>query len=82
MPRSSHDPAHRLHNLSNALKRLGYATQRRIKLYGQELRLVGDPIVMTDSVVFIDAIEAKTGSSMRVRIPLNVVNMAQAQVAA
>jgi len=82
VPHSRHDPAHRFHNLSNALKRLGYATQGRIKLYGQEFQVVGDPIVMTDSLVFIDAIDAKTGSAMRVRIPLNVVNMAQAQVAA
>ena len=33
-------------------------------------------------VVFVDAIEAKTGSAMRVRIPLNVVNIAHVQVAA
>jgi len=75
---SNHDPA----QLSNTLKRLGYANQNHIKLYGQEFRLVDDPIVMTDSLVFVDAIETKTGRAMRVRIPLNVVNMAHAQVAA
>jgi len=78
MQHSSPDPA----QLSNTLKRLGYANQKHIKLYGQEFQLVGDPIVMTDSLVFVDAIAAKTGSAMRVRIPLNIVNMAQAQVAA
>ena len=76
------DPPSRFHVLSNTLKRLGYANESRIKPYGQEFRLVDDPVVMTDSLVFVDAVETKTGRAMRLRIPINIVNMAHAQVAA
>ena len=82
MRQTSYDPASRLQALSKTLKRLGYANESRIKLYGQEFRLVNDPVVMTDSLVFVDAVETRTGRLMRLRIPMNIVNMAQAQVAA
>jgi len=82
MQQIRYDPASRFHVLSNTLKRLGYANESRIKFYGQEFRLVDDPVVMTDSLVFVDAVETKTGRAMRLRIPINIVNMAHAQVAA
>jgi hypothetical protein len=77
-----YDPASRFHVLSNTLKRLGYANDDRIKLYGKEFRLLDDPVVMTDSLVFVDAVETQSGRAMRLRIPINIVNMAHAQIAA
>ena len=44
--------------------------------------IYSDPIVMTDSLVFVDAIEAKTGNAMRVGIPVKVINMADVKVVA
>jgi len=43
--------------------------------------LVGDPLVMGDNVVFVDAIEQKSRQLRRVRIPLNIVRMATDQTA-
>jgi hypothetical protein len=77
---SSHDRAARFQTLSETLKRLGYANENRVNLYGQEFRLVSDPIVMSDSLVFIDAIETRNGFRMRLRVPLNIVIMAQARL--
>src|ERR1700751_2268042 len=62
------------------LKRLGFSRQQQIKLYGTQFELVGDPLVMTEDVVFVDAVEQKSGQLRRVRIPLNVVRMATEQV--
>lgn len=50
-----------------------------MKLYGQEFELVGEPIVMGDNLVFVDAIEKKSGQLRRVRIPLTTVNMANGE---
>jgi len=79
---SSEDVRSKLLNLSNVLKKLGYASQHHVKLYGQEFQLLNDPVAMSDSLVVVDAIETKSGRTLRVRIPLNVVNMAQAKIAA
>jgi hypothetical protein len=43
---------------------------------------VNDPVAMTKTLVLVDAIETKSGRTIRLRIPLNVVNMAHAQKAA
>ena len=79
---SSQDIAGRLSTISNVLKKLGYANQNHVKLYGKEFWLVNDPVAMTETLVLVDAIETKSGRSMRLRIPLNIVNMAHAQIAA
>jgi len=79
---TSHDIGGRLHKISNVLKKLGYASQNHVKLYGKEYWRVNDPVAMTETMVLVDAIETKSGRNMRLRIPLNVVNMANAQIAA
>ena len=63
-------------NLCERLKRLGFSRQNQIKLYGSRFELVGDPLAMSDDVVFVDAVEQKSGQLRRVRIPLNIVRMA------
>ncbi|HZP62676.1 MAG TPA: hypothetical protein VFB28_04605 [Terriglobales bacterium] len=47
-----------------------------MKLYGLEFELVSDPIVTTDELVFVDAIERKSRVQRRVRIPRPIVEMA------
>ena len=63
-------------HLCQTLKRLGFSREKQIRLYGSQFELVGDPVVISDTVVFIDAIEQKSGLLRRVRIPLTIVNMA------
>ena len=65
-------------NLSARLQRLGFTKGNRMKLYGEVFQLVSEPIFIADNVVLVDATEAKSGLSRRVRIPLPIVNMASA----
>ena len=64
-------------SLSERIKRLGYARETQVKLYGAIFELVSDPIVMGDKLVFVEAIEKKSGSLQRVRIPLPIVLVAK-----
>ena len=66
-------------HLCERLKQLGFSRESQIRLYGSQFELVGDPLVISDHVVFVDAIERKSGESCRVRIPLNIVKMATEQ---
>ena len=67
--------------LCERLKQLGFSRESRIRLYGSQFELVGDPLVMSDDLVFVDAVDEKSGKSCRVRIPLNIVKMATEQAA-
>ncbi len=62
------------------LKRLGFTRDKQIRLYGSQFELVGDPIVMSDTVVFFDAVEQKSRERRRVRIPLTIVQMARQEL--
>jgi hypothetical protein len=62
------------------LKRLGFAQESQMRLYGEQFELVSDPIIMTDDAIFIDAIEKKSGQAKRVRIPLPILKMAKAEL--
>ncbi len=63
-------------NVCERLKRLGFAQQNQLRLYGQEYELVSDPILMGD-LVFVDAIEKSSRQQRRVRVPSVIVNMAK-----
>jgi hypothetical protein len=65
--------------LCERLKRLGFAQENQMKLYGEEFELLSDPLVMGDDLVFVDAIEKKSRQVRRIRIPLPIVNMASAE---
>ena len=69
-------------NLCDGLKRLGFTQDTQIKLYGEKFDLVSDPVVVGNRLAFVDAIEHKSGQLRRVRIPLNIVNMADAEFSA
>jgi len=62
--------------LCERLKRLGFAQQKRMKLYGEEFELLSDPFIVANDLVFVDAIEKKSRQQRRVRIPLTIVKMA------
>jgi len=63
--------------LCERLKRLGFSHDQRIKLYGEEFELLGDPIVTGRDTVIVDAIEKKSRKQRRIRIPLPIVKMAE-----
>jgi hypothetical protein len=58
------------------LKRLGFARESRVKLYGEEFQLTSDPFVLEHDVIFVDAVERKTQQQRRIRIPLSIVKIA------
>ncbi len=50
-----------------------------MRLYGEELRFLSDPVVLADGTVFVDAIEKHSHQSRRILIPLPIVNMADTE---
>jgi len=67
-------------SLCERLKRLGFAQENQLRLYGQEFELLSDPLVMGENLVFVDAVEKKSGQRRRVRVPLPVVQMANREL--
>jgi hypothetical protein len=61
--------------LRERLKRLGFARDRHIRLYGETFELIGDPVVLDDQVVFVEAIEKNSRELRRVFIPLIILSM-------
>jgi len=47
-----------------------------MRLYGQMFEMAGDPIIVSATLVLVDAIETKSGERKRVRIPLPILKMA------
>ena len=64
--------------LCRKLQQMGFTQGSWIRLYGQEFELVTEPIAMGDDLVLVDAIEKKSGQFRRVRIPLSLVRVANA----
>lgn len=65
--------------LCERLKRLGFAQENKMKLYGQEFQLLSDPIVSGEDIVFVEVIEKKSKQQRRLRIPLPILNVANDQ---
>ena len=65
-------------SLCERLKLLGFRQANQIRLYGKIFELQGDPLIMADNLVLMDAIERKSGQLRRIRIPLPIVSMASA----
>jgi len=63
-------------HICERLKRLGFARENSVRLYGEEFQLMSDPIIVEHEVIFVDAIERKTQQQRRVRIPLSIVKIA------
>ena len=63
--------------LCETLKRLGYAQNNQVRLYGEVFDLVSDPVSISGDFVYVDAVEQKSNQLRRVRIPLIIVQMAR-----
>ena len=61
------------------LQRLGFTQGKQMRLYGELFEFIGEPIVMTDDVILVDATDQKTGEIRRVRVPLPIIKMAGGQ---
>jgi hypothetical protein len=62
--------------LSERLKNLGFAHGNRMRLYGEIFEMASEPIVVTETLVLVDAIETTSGTHRRLRIPLPILRMA------
>jgi hypothetical protein len=51
---------------------MGYAEERRIRLYGEEFRLVSNPVPDGDGFS-VDGIARLSGDQRRIRVPLSLV---------
>ena len=65
------------HSLCETLKRLGYAKDNQVRLYGEIFHLLSDPISIGEDLVFVDALHGSSGKVMRVRIPRTLVQIAR-----
>jgi len=63
--------------LCEAIRRLGFARNHRVRLYGEVFDLISDPISVSETSVFVDAVERKSGQVRRVRIPSTIVQIAR-----
>ena len=72
-----HRPQEQPDTLCETLKRLGYARNNQVRLYGQVFDLVSDPVRLSENFVFVDAVERKSGQFRRVRIPRTIIQMAR-----
>ena len=68
-------------SLTSRLKKLGFAAGNQMSLYGEKFEIAGEPIFISDVEVLVDAIEMRSGTLKRMRIPLPVLNMAHEKAA-
>jgi len=61
------------------LKKFGYASERRIRLYGEELHLVSNPVA-DETGYSVLAVAVKSGNLIHMRIPLSVVGMLEREL--
>lgn len=66
-----------LDTLCAIIKRMGYARDNQVRLYGKRFDLLSDPIRIGDDLVFVDATESESGRTTRVRIPRTIVQAAK-----
>jgi hypothetical protein len=68
-------------SVSVRLKRLGFTPGNQMRLYGEKFEVAGDPIIITENLVLVDAIEVTSGKVKRVRIPLPILKIASERAA-
>ena len=61
------------------LKKFGYASERRIRLYGEDLRLVSNPVA-DDIGYSVLAFTVRTSNLRSFRIPLSIVSMLEREL--
>lgn len=62
------------------LQRLGYAREQHIKLYGEEFRLVSNPVPDGDGFA-VDGVSRTSGHIRRMRIPLSLIHTLRKELA-
>jgi hypothetical protein len=58
--------------ICDRLRKLGFARERRIRLYGEEFRLVSNPTPDGDGFA-VDGIARGSDDQRRIRVPLSLV---------
>jgi hypothetical protein len=61
--------------LCESIRKFGYGKGRKIKLYGESLQLVSDPVCDSYGSVSVDARECRSGRVIQVRLPLHIISM-------
>ena len=61
------------------LKKFGYASERRIRLYGEELHLVSNPVA-EETGYSVLAVAVRSCNLRHLRIPLSVVGMLEREL--
>jgi hypothetical protein len=61
------------------LRDLGYAQDKRIRIYGEEFDLTSNPSLEGEGVA-VEAVSRKSGTHRRLRIPVSVVRMVQEEL--
>ena len=62
------------------LRKFGFAETRRIRLYGEELELISNPVADGEGFA-VDAVNRRSGNKKRVRIPLSLVSVLKQELA-
>ena len=55
---------------------LGYARSSRVRLYGQEVKLVSDPFPHQDGGIAVEVVEGNESRSRTIKLPLSVLQVA------
>src|SRR5438067_9962984 len=63
------------HDTCRKLISLGYARSNRVRLYGQEMKLVSDPFPEEGGIA-VEVVGADESASRRVKLPLSILQMA------
>lgn len=59
------------------LSRLGYARSSRVRLYGQELKIVSEPFVHDEGGIAVEVVVDSNPTKRTMRLPLPVVQVAR-----
>jgi hypothetical protein len=63
------------------LKGLGFTKGKHMKLYGKKLKMVSDPIVVTENKVVVEAVDEQSGQARHLPIPLPILRMKKSRAA-
>lgn len=66
--------------ICDKLQKLGYARENNIKLYGEDLHLVSNPVPEGDGFA-VEGVARTSGNLIRVRIPLSLLHTLKKELA-
>ncbi len=67
------------HVICEKLRKLGYASARHVRLYGEEFYLISDPVPDGDGFA-VKGTARRSGKSRYIRIPLSTVDTLRREV--